>query len=82
MKIAAAQQSLYQQSEIEAHIQSIEPQLALPQPTSVIVKEGLKSLRVILEGVAASCLATGVTSKLGQLLPMLIEQIQRIIEGV
>lgn len=45
-------------SAIRAEIESIRPQLRKPTPSAVIVREGLKTLRNIIEGAAAGALLT------------------------
>lgn len=57
---AAAEADLSEQERaaIRAEIETIRPQLGKPAPSAVIVREGLKSLRNIVEGVAAGALLT------------------------
>jgi hypothetical protein len=54
--------------EAESEITTIQSQLTSPNPKPSIIKESLKSLRVILEGVAAGVLATGFLQVITNLL--------------
>jgi AbiTii-like protein len=54
-----------QQQQLSAELKSVNAQLEAPQPSHSMITEGLKSVRTILEGCAASMLATGLLQKLG-----------------
>ena len=53
--------------EAEAELRTVESQIASPRPKSSIIREGLKSLRQILEGAAGSA-AGQLLLELGKLL--------------
>lgn len=55
-------------SEIIADIKSIESQLSSPKPKKGIIKEGLRSLRTILEGAVSSTLSSGIIHQISSLL--------------
>ena len=57
-----------QKAQLDADIQTIEPQLSAPEPKDSIIKESLRSIRNILEGVAGSTIASGLLSRLVPLL--------------
>jgi hypothetical protein len=57
--------------DLKSQLDTIQAQLKSPRPTKIILKESLKSIRSIVEGLAANVL----TSKY---LPMIIAQIQQL----
>lgn len=57
-----------QKEELNAEVVTIESQLSSPKPKPVIVKESLKSIRSVLEGVTGSLIASGLVAQLTALL--------------
>jgi hypothetical protein len=57
-----------QQRQLTAELGSLSAQLGAPQPNHTIIKEGLKSVRNILEGCAGSVLASGLIHQVGRFL--------------
>lgn len=53
-----------EKDELCAEISTIEHQIASPKPKPVIVKESLKTVRSILEGIAGSMIASGLLTQL------------------
>jgi len=53
-----------EKEELQAEIATLEHQLKSPNPKQIIVKESLKSVRAILEGIAGSMIASGLLSQL------------------
>jgi hypothetical protein len=58
-----------QRHDLALDIQTIEPQLASPRPKTAIVTECLRSMRTILEGIAANAAAAGLIYELARYLP-------------
>jgi hypothetical protein len=57
-----------QLAELKADVSTIETQLNSPKPKESIIREGLRSVRNILEGAAGSALAAGALTQIGRLL--------------
>jgi hypothetical protein len=57
-----------QRSELMAEIGTVEAQLGSSKPKEVIIREGLSSIRNILEGAVGSALAAGILPRLASLL--------------
>lgn len=55
-------------AEVRAEVSSIEAQLASPKPKQSIIREGLLSIRTILEGAIGNVLATDMLPKLAPIL--------------
>lgn len=60
-----------QKEELEAEIATLRAQLASPRPKPSIVREGLRSMKTILEGAAGNVVASGLLERLTPLLAML-----------
>lgn len=56
-----------EQDELHSEILTVDTQLSSPKPKSLIIKESLKSIRALLEGVTASMVASGLLAKLAAL---------------
>ena len=54
--------------ELQADITSIKAQLASPRPKHPVIREGLRSLRAVLEGAGGSLAASGVLTSLSTLI--------------
>lgn len=54
-------------AELDAEIATMETQLASPKPKEPIIREALRSVRSILEGVAGSAIASGLLAALSAL---------------
>jgi hypothetical protein len=55
-------------AELEAEIETIKSQLKSPKPKAGIIREGLKSIRTILE----SCVGSAMGAQLSQQIPVLL----------
>ncbi|NEO34745.1 MAG: hypothetical protein F6K36_31050 [Symploca sp. SIO3C6] len=56
------------EAEAEAEILTLEAQMQSPKPKASIIREGLSSIRSILEGVAGSIVATGLLKMLATII--------------
>nr|WP_152513146.1 hypothetical protein [Pseudomonas sp. P818] len=57
-----------EKEELRAEIATIEHQIASPKPKSVIVRESLKTVRSLLEGITGSVIASGLLAQLAAFL--------------
>jgi hypothetical protein len=55
-------------ADLLAEIKTLQAQFTSSNPNPTIIKEGLKSVKRILEGVAGSAIATGLVSQIAALL--------------
>jgi hypothetical protein len=56
-----------QREQLLADIQTIEPQLSSPKPNSSIIREGIRSIRHILEQAAGNIIASGILQRMSEL---------------
>ena len=54
--------------ELRAHVVTLEVQVTLQQPNNMIVREALKTVRNVLEGMTGSVLASGLLQQVQALL--------------
>lgn len=64
-RLPEAQLAPGQESQVKTDIACVEAQLASPKPNVTILKESLRSVRAVLEGVASAGLFQGIIAALG-----------------
>lgn len=67
-RLAEANLAPDQESQVKTDIACVEVQLSSPKPNVTIIKEGLRSIRSVLEGIASAALFQGVVAALGAML--------------
>ena len=56
-----------EKDQLQADLAAIEPQLTAPQPNPGMLREGLRSIRTILEGAGGNLIASGVLHQMAAL---------------